>query len=123
MSSYDGVKVSQEFLSSFCPNEFLPQTDHHVPYNVEGCGTLLWLALKKILLWQTRQEPAVTAPVEGVSGVVAAMASIGEAQPMAMSMREQAEEGTSGAPVAGAAWLVMSSTSHAEVARLEPSFV
>ena len=39
---------------------------------------------------------------------------------MAMATGEQAEEGASGAPVAGAAWPVVSSTSQAEEAQLEP---
>ena len=42
---------------------------------------------------------------------------------MAMSMGEQAEEGASGAPVAGAVWPVVSLTSQAKVARSEPSSV
>ena len=42
---------------------------------------------------------------------VTATTSTGEALPMAASMGEQAEEGTSGVPVAGVAWPVMSSTS------------
>ena len=60
-----------------------------------------------------RQEPAGAAPVVSVSGVGATTASTGEAQPMAASMGEQAEEGTSGAPVAGAARPVVTSTSQA----------
>jgi len=67
-----------------------------------------------------RQEPASATPVEGVSGVVAAMASIGEAQPMTMSLREQADEGTSGVPMVGAVWPVVSSMLQVEEARPEP---
>jgi len=58
-----------------------------------------------------------------VSGVGVATASTGEAQPMAVSTGEQAEEGVSGAPVAGAARPIVSSTSQAEEARPEPPFV
>ena len=39
---------------------------------------------------------------------------------MATSMGEQVEEGTSRAPMAGAAWLVMSLTSQAEAVQPEP---
>jgi len=53
-------------------------------------------------------------PVVGVSDVGVAMTLTREAQPMAMATGEQAEEGASGAPVAGAAQPVMSSTSWAE---------
>ena len=68
---------------------------------------LLRLAPKKSLLRQTRQE------VSG-SGVGAATTSTEEAQPMAMSTREQTEEDASGVPVVGVAWLGVVTTSQAE---------
>ena len=70
-----------------------------------------------------RQEPAGAALVVSMCGIGAAMASTGEAQPVAVSTGEQVEEGTSGAAVAGTAQPVVSSTSQAEVARSEPSSV
>ena len=66
---------------------------------------------------------AVAALVEGVSGVGTATASIRKAQPMAVSMGEQAEVGAFGAPMAGAARPIMSSTSQVEAARSDMSSV
>ena len=52
--------------------------------------------------------------VVSVSGVGAATVSTEEAQPMAMSTREQIEEDASGVPVVGVAWLGVVTTSQVE---------
>ena len=56
-------------------------------------------------------EPAGATLVASVSGVGVAMALIGEVQPVAVSMGEQAEEGASKVPVVGAARPIVSSAS------------
>ena len=55
-----------------------------------------------------------------VTGIGAATALTGEAQPIAVSTGEQVEEGTTRTPVAGVVPPVVSSMSQAEEARSEP---
>ena len=83
MSSHDGVRVSQEFFCPFVLTNFCRELTA-MCLAASGRGTLLRFASKKILLWQTRQEPAASASVVSVSGVGVATASTGEAQPIAL---------------------------------------
>ena len=57
-----------------------------------------------------------------MSSIGAATTLTKEAQPMAVSMGERAEEGSSGAPVAGAAWPVVSVAGQTEGGAPEASF-